>query len=106
MKNILLILLLVLVTIPATAVEARDRSRGGNDSGRRSRTERSVSQPEGRKTSVSSDQAAKIAERHFEGRVLDVKRDDGAWRVKMLNKNGEIRVLAIDEATGEMISPK
>lgn len=54
---------------------------------------------------VSRDEAAAIAQRQTGGRVLSVERSDGggrggAWRVKVLTKAGEVRVIMIDAGGG------
>jgi uncharacterized membrane protein YkoI len=54
---------------------------------------------------VSRDEAAAIARRQTDGRVLSVDRVDGgrrgAWRVKVLTSRGEVRVIFVDAATGQ-----
>ena len=108
--------------LPGISAEARDRGRGGDDSDRGARSEtydfkseyraRSKNDDDSRrrrrsrKTHLSGDDAARIVGKHYEGRILGVKPDDGTWRVKMLNSKGEIRILSVDDETGEIISPR
>jgi uncharacterized membrane protein YkoI len=54
---------------------------------------------------VGRDEAATIAQRAVQGRVLAVERGIDAsnrpvWRVKVLTANGELRVVLVDLATG------
>ncbi len=53
---------------------------------------------------VGPDQAAAIAPRQTDGRVLSVDRVEGGprgtWRVKVLTAGGQVRVVFIDAATG------
>jgi uncharacterized membrane protein YkoI len=53
---------------------------------------------------VSRDEAAAIAQRQTGGRVLSVERSDAGgrsvWRVKVLTKAGEVRVIMLDATTG------
>ncbi len=121
MKTFLSILLLLLMTLPGISAEARDRGGRGSDADRASeaeiynfksdylpkRHEREDTRKRGRSgMRLSSDDAARIAGKHFKGRILGVKADDGIWRVKMLNARGEVRILAVDDKTGEVISPR
>lgn len=121
MKTLLSILLLLVMTLPGISAEARDRGGRGNDSDRASeaeiynfksdylpkRHEREDSHKQRRSgMRLSSDDAARIAGEHFKGRILGVKADDGIWRVKMLNAKGEVRILAVDDETGEVIAPR
>ena len=53
---------------------------------------------------VGADEAAAIARRQTDGRVLSVDRvqggQRGTWRVKVLTAGGQVRVIFIDAATG------
>ena len=53
---------------------------------------------------ISRDQAAAVAQRLSEGRVLSVEKTESggrpAWRVKILTAQGEVRILLIDAASG------
>jgi uncharacterized membrane protein YkoI len=53
---------------------------------------------------VSRDDAAAIAQRASNGRVLAVERADAGgrpvWRVKVVTARGDVRVILVDVATG------
>ena len=53
---------------------------------------------------IGRDEAAAIARRQGDGRVLSVERVESArrpvWRVKLLTPRGEVRVIFIDAASG------
>jgi uncharacterized membrane protein YkoI len=53
---------------------------------------------------VSRDDAAAIAQRMTQGRVLAVERSDAGnrpvWRVKVVTPSGDVRVVLVDMATG------
>ncbi|MBG9388268.1 PepSY domain-containing protein [Caenimonas sp. DR4.4] len=53
---------------------------------------------------VSRDDAAAVAQRMTNGRVLSVERSEAGrrvvWRVKVVTAQGEVRVILIDAATG------
>jgi uncharacterized membrane protein YkoI len=53
---------------------------------------------------VSRDDAAAIAQRMTQGRVLAVERADAGnrpvWRVKVVTPAGDVRVVLVDVATG------
>jgi uncharacterized membrane protein YkoI len=53
---------------------------------------------------VSRDDAAAIAQRASNGRVLAVERSDAGgrpvWRVKVVTSRGDVRVILVDVATG------
>ena len=53
---------------------------------------------------ISKQQAVNIAQQENPGRVLSVKRKDSNYRVKILNKDGEVRIIVIDANTGRVIS--
>ncbi|MGQ0592809.1 MAG: PepSY domain-containing protein [Gammaproteobacteria bacterium] len=46
------------------------------------------------------DRAASIARRATGGRVLGVRPDSGSQRVKILSRDGRVRVLKVDPRTG------
>lgn len=54
---------------------------------------------------VSREQAATIAQRSAQGRVLAVERAETqgrpVWRVKLVTASGEVRVILVDAATGD-----
>ena len=41
--------------------------------------------------------AARIAEQQYGGRVLKVEKKDGAWRVKLLQPSGKVKVVRIED---------
>ena len=53
---------------------------------------------------VSRDDAAAIAQRVSQGRVLAVERSEAGnrpvWRVKVVTPSGDVRVVLVDMATG------
>lgn len=56
---------------------------------------------------IGRDEAAAAAQRVASGRVLSVDRTEAdrrpAWRVKVLTGKGEVRVILIDAASGQVI---
>lgn len=56
---------------------------------------------------VSRDQAAAAAQRVAAGRVLSVDKAEAdrrpVWRVKVLTAKGEVRVILIDAASGQVV---
>lgn len=55
---------------------------------------------------VNRDQAAAAAQRQVGGRVLSVDRSDAGgravWRVKLVSKRGEVRVVIVDAESGKV----
>lgn len=53
---------------------------------------------------VSRDEAAAVAQRESGGRVLAVERAEArnrpVWRVKVVTRNGDVRVILVDVASG------
>ena len=56
---------------------------------------------------ISRDQAAAVAQRAGNGRVLSVERAEAdrrpVWRVKVLTAQGQVRVILIDAASGRVV---
>lgn len=56
---------------------------------------------------VSRDDAAAVAQRASGGRVLAVERADAGnrpvWRVKVVTRSGEVRVILVDMASGRTL---
>ena len=56
---------------------------------------------------LSRDDAAAVAQRAANGRVLSVERADAGgrpvWRVKVLTAQGEVRVVLIDAVSGKTL---
>ena len=57
---------------------------------------------------VSREDAATIAQRASGGRVLSVDRAEAAgrpvWRVKVVTRSGDVRIILVDVATGQTVS--
>ena len=53
---------------------------------------------------VSKDEAASTAQQVHPGRVLSVKREGSAYRVKILSESGEVRVVLVEISSGKVIS--
>lgn len=49
---------------------------------------------------ISQQQAADIAQNQFSGRVLSVKLSGQEYRVKLLNRKGQVRVVRVDAKSG------
>ena len=54
--------------------------------------------------SISKQQAMDIATRAHPGKVLSVKLEDNAYRVKTLSDKGKVRIIVVDARTGKIIS--
>lgn len=55
------------------------------------------------RSGISKQQAADIAQREHPGRVLGVKRNQKNYRVKTLNRRGELRETQIDARDGKVV---
>lgn len=51
---------------------------------------------------VSLDQAVAMVQRATGGRVLDAREAGGGYRIKVLTRDGEVRVVFVDARTGAM----
>jgi hypothetical protein len=51
---------------------------------------------------ISRDDAASAAQRASGGRVLSVERSGPVWRVKVVTARGEVRVILVNAATGQV----
>ena len=51
---------------------------------------------------VTLQQAIDTVQRATGGRVLDAKEVSGQYRIKVLTRNGEVRIVYVDAQTGEM----
>ena len=55
---------------------------------------------------LSRDDAAAVGQRDSGGRVLSVEKSESAgqpvWRVKVVTPSGEVRVIQVDVATGQI----
>ena len=56
--------------------------------------------------SVTKQQAVKIAQQYYPGRVLAVKLKGNTYQVKTLNDRGEVRIIVVDAETGNILSEK
>jgi len=59
---------------------------------------------------ANKQQAVEIAQQQFSGRVLSVKREGDSYRVKILNSNGDIRIIKVialnaNQSQGRRSSP-
>lgn len=80
---------------PAHADRYRDRDR---DRWQDRRTE----EPASRSRRVSMEEAIVSVQRATGGKVLDAKRRDDGYRIKVLTRRGEVRVVYVDGRTGEL----
>lgn len=62
--------------------------------------QQSVSQ----QSEISQRKAIAIAQKHIKGRVLDIKPENGVYRVKILSDRGMIHVVRVNAANGKIIS--
>lgn len=51
---------------------------------------------------IGMDEAIAKVQRRTGGRVLDARETSDGYRLKVLTRNGEVRVVFVDPATGEM----
>ena len=51
---------------------------------------------------ISLEQAVARVQRTTGGRVLDARTDGGAHRIKVLTREGEVRIVRVDARTGAM----
>ena len=63
---------------------------------------RAFSAQRGAQQRITLQQAIDIVQRATGGRVLDAKEGNGQYRIKVLTRNGEVRVVYVDAQTGEM----
>jgi len=55
-----------------------------------------------RDSQVSMEQAIDTVQRKTGGKVLDARRRDDAYRIKILTRRGEVRVVYVDARTGQL----
>jgi uncharacterized membrane protein YkoI len=55
-----------------------------------------------RSSRVSMEEAIDTVQRKTGGKVLDARRRDDAYRIKILTRRGEVRVVYVDARTGEL----
>jgi uncharacterized membrane protein YkoI len=89
----LALLLAVALAAPAQA----DRKRWGAEASPQGFAPRSMAERR-----ISLEQAIAIVQRETGGRVLDARDQGERYRVKILTRRGEVQVVYVDAATGEM----
>lgn len=52
---------------------------------------------------ISKQQAISAAQQANPGRVLAIERHNNTYRVKMLNADGEVRIILIDASSGKLL---
>ena len=112
MKTQLFPLLLTLsllsgIPLPAAAVEHNDRQTERRYERQPDRTvdRRSNNRVErqNERQDISRQQAADIAQQEHPGRVLGVKRKEKTYRVKTLNRRGELRETRVNARDGKVL---
>jgi len=88
----LALLLAVVTALPAHA----DRGRRHREPG----PEREFAPNSTAQRHITAEEAVAIVQRETGGRVLDVRDQGDRYRVKVLTRNGEVRVVYVDAATG------
>jgi len=91
--NILLCLCLAAAALPSAAI-AQPREPERQDS---AEDEQSVP--------VSRRQASEIVRQRYQGRILNIRLEDGYWRLR-LDNGGVVFNLLVDARTGEIIVPE
>ncbi|MCB1984107.1 MAG: PepSY domain-containing protein [Burkholderiales bacterium] len=51
---------------------------------------------------ISQQKAISIAQRHIKGRVLDIRRSDNIYRIKILSDQGSIHVVKVSAIDGKI----
>ncbi|MDT8363324.1 MAG: PepSY domain-containing protein [Nitrosomonas sp.] len=59
-----------------------------------------------KRTGISPQEAAAIAQRSIGGRVLSVSHESPHYRVKILNTKGNIQVVTVDARSGAILSAR
>lgn len=59
-----------------------------------------------RQSEISQQKAAAIAQKHVNGRVLSVSRSASNYRVKILNRKGNIQVVTVNASDGAILSTR
>lgn len=59
-----------------------------------------------RQTEISQQKAVAIAQKHVNGRVLSVSRSASSYRVKILNRKGNIQVVTVSASDGAILSTR
>jgi len=93
-RSALLLVLVALVAFPGPAPAGRDRWL---------REEPPSYAPHSTaEARISLEQAVQTVQRATGGRVLDAREVRGGYRIKVLTRRGEVRVVYVDANTGEM----
>jgi uncharacterized membrane protein YkoI len=95
MKRLLPIVAFAWLTL-APGPAAADRNRGSRDD------PPAYAPHSTRDARVSLEQAIRTVQRATGGRVLDAREAPGGYRIKVLTRRGEVRVVHVDAQTGEM----
>jgi uncharacterized membrane protein YkoI len=93
--------LLAILAAPAQAERVQDQWRVPQG---HAEDARSLAPPSSitRASRVSMEEAIDTVQRKTGGKVLDARRRDDAYRIKILTRRGEVRVLYVDARTGEL----
>jgi uncharacterized membrane protein YkoI len=92
--SVLALLLAALVTAPAHA----DRRRWAQEA----QAPRDFAPRQLTQQRISIEQAIAIVQRETGGRVLDARAQGQQYRIKVLTRGGEVRIVYVDAATGAM----
>jgi len=60
----------------------------------------------GQAQGISKQQAMEIAQQRHPGRVLAIKHSGDAYRVRILNANGEVRTIIVNTQSGKVVRRK
>jgi len=95
--------LLAVLAAPAPAHAERERSRWRGPEVR-AEDPSSLAPPSSitRASRVSMEEAIDTVQRRTGGKVLDARLRDDAYRIKILTRRGEVRVVYVDARTGEL----
>lgn len=55
-------------------------------------------------TEISQQEAVAITQHSYPGRILNVKRNGGVYKVKVLADNGDVRIIKVDAQSGKVIN--
>jgi uncharacterized membrane protein YkoI len=59
-----------------------------------------------RQAGISQQEAAAIAQRYVNGRILSISRSSSNYRVKILNNKGNIQVVTVSASDGTVLSTR
>ncbi len=95
-KLALALTLVALTAVPAPTLAERGRDRW------RDAAPHSYAPGTSAERRTGMDEAIAKVQRRTGGRVLDARETADGYRLKVLTRNGEVRVIFVDAATGEM----